>query len=198
MSLPTEESFLKDVATHAITVHQDHGIYRHITFARPGTNCYRFDLVTWPGYLAYSGDMGCYVFSRISDMFAFFRADEGKEGLQINLSYWAEKAEARDRDGIKEYSESQFCENVRRWLVEYGDPSDADKEAAEEEVISAAGDGEHAAYTAVHNFTGPDGYQFTDFFECSSEEYTHRFVWCCYALSWGIKQYDGALLEIKV
>ena len=28
-----------------------------------------FDIVTWPGYLCYSGDMGCFVFTRLPDMF---------------------------------------------------------------------------------------------------------------------------------
>lgn len=194
MSLPTEESFLKDVATHAITVHQDHGIYRHMTFARPGTNFYRFDLVTWPGYLAYSGDMGCYVFSRIRDMFEFFRSD--KEGLRINLGYWGEKVDARDRDGVREYSPEKFIENVNRHLDER-QASERDRRAAKFEILDMAHDGAHSAYSHAMRFKGPDGTKFTDFWEVNSDEYTYRFIWCCYALSWGIKQYDGALLEIK-
>lgn len=190
MSLPTELSFLKDVATHAIHVHQNDGVYRHMTFSRPGTNCYRFDLVTWPGYLAYSGDMGCYVFSRIRDMFEFFRADEGKEGLRINLSYWAEKVEARDRSGVKEYSAERFIENVQRHLDER-EASERDRRAAKFEILDMAHDGAHSAYSHAMRFKGPDGTKFTDFWEVSSDEYTSRFIWCCYALSWGIKQYDA-------
>lgn len=55
-------------------LHED-GIYRHIRFRQPGTMCMHFDLITWPGYLCYTGDMGTYVFTRLADMFEFFRTD---------------------------------------------------------------------------------------------------------------------------
>lgn len=194
---PTEQSFLKDVATHAMIVKKDDGLYRHLTFTRPGTNCYRFDLVTWPGYLAYSGDMGCFVFSRIADMFEFFRPDEGKEGLRINLGYWAEKIEARDRDGVKEYSADRFIEHVQRRLDEL-EASERDRRAAKFEVLDQAHDGSHAAYSAAMSFKGPDGTKFTDFYEYDSTEYTYRFIWCCYALAWGIRQFDASKASTSI
>ena len=91
----TEADFLKDVAAHEMEILRDDGVYRHIRFKKPGTWCMHFDLVTWPGYLAYSGDMGCYVFSRLNDMFEFFRTDREylqRDGRQlcINLCYWSE------------------------------------------------------------------------------------------------------------
>lgn len=50
-------------------------------------------------YLCYTGDMGTYVFQRLTDMFEFFRTDReykkrngGK--LAVNLSYWGEKLQA--------------------------------------------------------------------------------------------------------
>lgn len=189
MREPTEASFLKDTATHVMTIRKEDGLYRHLNFQRPGTNCYRFDLVTWPGYLAYSGDMGCYVFSRIPDMFEFFRSD--KEGLRINLGYRGEKVEARDRDGVREYSAERFIEHVQR-LLNDREASERDRRAAKFEVLDLAHDGQHAAYSAAMNFKGPDGTKFADFWECNSDEYTYRFIWCCYALSWGIRQYDAA------
>lgn len=192
MSRPTEKSFLKDVATHEMIVKKNDGLYRHLTFTKPGTNCNRFDLVTWPGYLAYSGDMGCYVFARIADMFEFFRR-ETDDGLQINLGYWQEKVEARDRDGIKEYSADVFCEHVRRWLDE-AEASAADREAAEDEVLNMADDS-HAAYSAAMSFEGPDGTKFTDFWEVDSTEYTYRFIWCCYAMVWGIAKFDAEAVK---
>jgi hypothetical protein len=45
-------------------------------------------------------------------------------------------------------------------------------------------------------FKGPDGTKFADFWECNSDEYTSRFIWCCYALSWGIKQYDATKVTV--
>ena len=70
-----EAIFLRDVAEHEMIVVRDDGVHRHIRFKKPGTSCMHFDLITWPGYLCYTGDMGTYVFSRLTDMFEFFRTD---------------------------------------------------------------------------------------------------------------------------
>ena len=87
---PTEDSFLKDVAQHEMSVLLDNEIYRHVRFFRPGTNCYSFELITGPGYLLYRGDMGCFEFERMYDMFEFFSSGRGyyaKKGkvIPINL-----------------------------------------------------------------------------------------------------------------
>lgn len=74
----TEETFLADVAAHQIHVLRDDGVHRHIRFKRPGTYCMQFDLITWPGYLCYTGDMGTYVFNRLEDMFEFFRTGRSR------------------------------------------------------------------------------------------------------------------------
>jgi len=50
--------FLKDVASHQMHIIQNDGVNRHIRFSKPGTSCYHFDLITWPGHLCYTGDMG--------------------------------------------------------------------------------------------------------------------------------------------
>lgn len=188
---PTEQSFLKDVAAHEMTVMAENEVHRHVRFRKPGTYNMYFDLITWPGHLAYSGDMGCFVFARLPDMFEFFRGkDEGP--LEINTGYWSEKLEAVNKHGgAREYSPDLFCEHVRRWLDER-EASALDREEAEDEVLSAAHDGMHAAYSAAMGFKGTDGMRFTDFYECNSEEYTYHFVWCCYALAWGIRQFDAA------
>lgn len=51
------ERFLKDVSEHELTVLHEDGLYRHLRFARPNSGQYHFSIVTWPGYLAYTGDM---------------------------------------------------------------------------------------------------------------------------------------------
>ena len=91
---PSQEEFQKDVSQHGVTIIRDDGVNRHIRFKRPGTMCMHFDLITWPGYLCYCGDMGTYVFSRLEDMFEFFRTDR-----DINPGYWAEKLQAVDNHG---------------------------------------------------------------------------------------------------
>ncbi|SQC93443.1 Uncharacterised protein [Cedecea neteri] len=88
--------FLRDVALHTLQIHRDDGLYRHLRFKRPGTNAYYFDIVTWPGYLTITGDMGTWTFSRVSDMFNFFMDSHfgHRASFVINPGYWSEKFEA--------------------------------------------------------------------------------------------------------
>lgn len=216
MRSPTEETFLKDVSKHEMTVLLDNGIYRHVRFSQPRSSNMWFDIVTWPGFLAYSGDMGAFIFSRLPDMFQFFRTDSEKDCLGINLSYWGEKLEAVDRNGrdsgFKVYSadrlREQVDEHVKDWVEEFEGPYDASEEevgiarlsfkaelqeAIEEDVYRYLEDGEHAARTAVRDFSvtvNNEKYEFSDTWEWSCDEYTFRFIWCCYAIAWAIKSYD--------
>jgi len=118
----TEASFLKDVATHEMQLLRDDGVYRHLRFKRPGTVCMYFDLITWPGFLCYTGDMGTFVFTRLRDMFEFFRTDReyaqrrGDRQLFVNHGYWSEKLVAVDsqrRNG----SAMEFSEALLRAYV---------------------------------------------------------------------------------
>lgn len=191
--------FLADVAQHQITiVHDDPAAaLRVIRFARPGSSIMAFTLTTWPGYLAFSGDMGTYVFARLRDMFEFFRPPVPKDGaaraLEINPGYWSEKVEAACRDGVKEFSFDVFRRRVGEWL----DDRDASAEtrAAVDEAL--AGDlsdrGADAASEWACDFRDAAGRRvFQDFWEVDCTEYTFRFIWCCFALVWGIDQYDRA------
>lgn len=202
----TEESFLKDVATHEMIVLRDEGLYRHVRFKRPDTMCMHFDLVTWPGYLAYSGDMGSYVFSRLADMFEFFRRPEHCR-YQIDMRYWAEKVQASDKcDGIEEFSEELFERAVYGDLVEWirenrGRTTKEERrelwDAVVSEVIGADSDSggyrkQVAAHDFYHRVNDRMRFDFSDFGEHSVTDYTQRFAWCCQALAWGIKQYDDA------
>jgi hypothetical protein len=181
---PTQEAFLKDVAQHAMKVIRDDGLYRHIVFAKPGSYCMHFEVVTWPGYLCYVGDMGSFTFARIEDMFAFFR------GNGINPDYWSEKLQATDRDGHKEWSADKFRSVIQYYLDERGEPaSERVRTAVKEQVLSRLDDGEHEAYRAAHYFH-EDGFTFDDLWDHNFKEFTYRFIWCCYALVWGIQQYD--------
>lgn len=95
--------FQKDTADHVLVIAHEDGVYRHLHVRKPGTSCYGFDIVTWPGHLAISGDMGCDVFARTLDMLKFFRPSSGdylanaaerRGELPINPSYWAEKIQS--------------------------------------------------------------------------------------------------------
>ncbi len=126
----TEEQFLKDVANHRMAICQDDGLCRRVKFRREGTSDMAFELVTWPWRLAITGDMGDFTFSRLEDMFAFFRVKpEGELKSRIDTGYWGSKCIAQDRAGGGVEKRSK---------------------------------------------------------------HTPQFLWCCYAIAWGIRQYDAA------
>mgnify|MGYP001078477012 CR=1 FL=1 len=216
----TEDRFLRDVAQHQMTVIRDDGVSRHIRFKKPDSSDMFFDLITWPGHLCYTGDMGTYVFQRLTDMFEFFRTDRaynqsrGRK-LGINLSYWTEKLIAVDgsRHGgkPKAFDEDKFKRVINeyrvQWMRDAKESDSLDKEgrrelweAVEHQVLGALEEGGDRAQYAAYDFHfGPTalskcghGWQFEDLFERDFTEYTHSIVWCCYALAWGIEKYDAA------
>lgn len=204
----TEPRFLEDVKGHKIQVLRDDGANRHIRFSRPDSGSYRFDLITWPWHLCYTGDMGTFVFSRINDMFEFFRCkpDCASNSLCINQSYWAEKALAVDRgEGLREYDEESFRRAVISWWKdvcrEAINDGRMDKEgcaelleALKDEVLCHADNGEIRARDAADGFScvvQGRTFEMLDFCEHDFQEYTGRFTWACYAIAWGIQQYDA-------
>lgn len=216
MSECTQERFLSDVARHEMTIQRDDGVYRHITFQRPGSSSYRFDLVTWPGHLAYSGDMGCYVFSRLEDMFEFFRTDrkhrDPAKGLAINLGYWSQKLISvsgnRHRAEVMEFCEKKFNRIlIREYLIPWirdtryqttGEERRELWDAVISEVIGAPSDDggvrkQCAAHDFRHRVNEDLVFEFHDLFEYNFiTDYDFYFVWCCYALAWGVEKYDEA------
>ncbi len=201
------EQFIKDIDRHEMTVIRDDGVNRHIRFKRQGTMCMHFDLITWPGYLCYTGDMGTYVFQRLHDMFQFFRRDEGERQYRIDYRYWAEKVEASDKgDGLERFSPDKFRANVRDWFEQRTEDAEEWPEEVKEElwqrikdeVLYALDDtGEQGAYAAMRDFDHNKRWFFQDW-ESSSREYTHRFLWCCHALAWAINTYDSVKQSAEV
>ncbi len=112
----SRERFERDTAEHEMAVLHDDGVYRHVRFQQPGTSCYYYDLVTWPGHLAICGDMGDWTFSRIRDMFEFFAGERQAAG--INPSYWSQKlrGDRAGRDISRRYSEDALRAHVIDWF----------------------------------------------------------------------------------
>jgi len=187
---PSEREFLKCVKNHSMTVLRDDGIDRHLRFRAPNTSNQYFDLITWQGSLCFTGDMGTFVFSRIADMFEFFRDKTANGRLRINTGYWSEKLDAADRrtGGYEVFSPDTFRREVKRYARESG-ASRAVQRAIASRVLPAADDGEQFAYAAACGFQ-EDEFSLQDFYEIDCREYTYHFVWCCYAIVWAIKQYD--------
>lgn len=199
MSRPTEQSFLKDVEKHEMQIIRNNDLYRHIRFSQPQSNIQQFDLITWPGYLCYTGDMGCYVFTRVEDMFQFFRRDPRYEGLPISPDYWGQKVAGLDHDGVKQYSVEKFKQMVEENLKEYMaenkltvEQINAVNNAVEDDLLSLEDSGMYGhvkAHEAIRDFEC-EGLNFENAWEWDLTDYTTRFIWCCYAIVWGIKQYD--------
>lgn len=194
MTPTVEQRFLKSVAEHEMTIVSDAGLARHIKFGRPQSSVYQFHITTWPGYLAISGDAGCYVFARLADMFSFFRGDD------INPQYWAEKLQAADRNcGYQEFSEDRFHEAIKSDFEQW-DFEDDDQRARAWAALQESDLSEDSNPESVENAVCiAMGYKcpitkrsFNDFWDHDLRDYTFRFLWCCYAIQWAIKQYDAA------
>jgi hypothetical protein len=187
-----EQRFDGDIKDHALQIIRNDGVYRHLCFRRPGTMCYGFDIITWPGYLCYTGDTGSFVFSRTNDMLSFFR-DTGVGPLQINPQYWSEKLQATDKNGgYKAFSFERFREVVCGIVKNDEDATEELREAVDKLLDDCGAETAEACYQAVAEFEWEGEQYFTDFFENSLDEYTFHYIWCCYAIVWGIRQYDAA------
>lgn len=200
----SEAEFLSDVAAHTMSVVRDDGVYRHLKFQQPKqTWLHRFEIVTWPGTLCFRGDVGTFVFSRLADMFQFFRHATPDGKLYINEDYWAEKLIASDcngrrGEGVMRYDPDAFLAEVKRRYVDHardrmrGMPDERRdlRRALEDEVLSYSEDGETEARRAADAFAR-HGFRLSDFWETNLSEYTVQFVWCLYAISWSIRQYDA-------
>jgi hypothetical protein len=187
-----------------MTVLCENGVHRCIKFAAEGKRSWfnHFTLTTWPWHLAISGDMGTFVFNRLDDMFQFFRGPEDRKGLYINTGYWHEKCEADDRrtNGVEVYDPDRFKAVIGERFNDHEFESNADKRECwnqiKDEVLRA--ENEHEAYDFVSRFKFEgecgDTFEFYDFWESNLKSYTYHYVWCCYAIAWGIRQYDNAKL----
>lgn len=178
------ERFRKDTEKHEMNVRHDDGLYRHLVFKQPGSSFYWYELITWPGHLTIQGDMGCYVFARVDDMFEFF------EGPYINAGYWGEKLQAHS--GYRQYSE-----HITRKLVveDFDDRKDGFDDAhaiwsaIEDEILAEdVVPFEDLVRDALTNFRY-SGFEFFDVWEWDLRDYTVQFLWCCHAIQQGIKQY---------
>lgn len=192
----TEDQFRQDIANHVLTIKHDEGVYRHLTLKQPKSQVFRFDLVTWPGYLTICGDMGEAVFSRVQDMFTFFRSHGAPEDpLEINPDYWAEKRRAAGEgyEYVPDLFREAVNDDVNNWIEAHPGFLDENRlrEEVEADVLWFAEDGEIAARKAADQFCF-GSFLFTDFWEHNFQTHTFRAIWQMYAIQWGIRVYDEA------
>ena len=202
MTTPTLEQFLEDVKNHELTIVKNDGVSRHLKFANPNDCNQSFNITTSPNYLVITGDMGSLVFSRLYDMFNFFRNDD----LKINPDYWAEKIRTTTYEAqIASYSKfdlEQAKKNAQEYLNTYlednDDLSEEDRASLLEDFeleILRSGD-EYEIVEAIRNFNFK-GFEFDEFYWDGCRVYTYSYIWLCYAIVWGIKKFDEVSQEIK-
>jgi len=198
-SYPKEaERFTKDTAEHILMIKHDHEIYRYLLIKKPGTSFYWYEVLSWPGRLVINGDMGSFVFSRLEDMFEFFRS-----GRDINPGYWAEKCVAGQ---TKEFSEEKFKRLVKEHAddVLEGLPEVAREgfvKAVKSELLDDQVYSNNEAHTLVSEFShvymdlehplgAPKTVEFYDTWEWDFSDYTPHFLWCCFGIRRAIEMYD--------
>lgn len=209
----TEEQFLRDVAQHEMSILLDSGVHRHLRFSKPGNSDMYFEIVTYPGYLVYSGDMGSYVFERSRDMFDFFcsnrayRKQRFGSQLSTNPWYWAEKLQAvsatRSSDtGVLEYNDDLARAYIKEQLVRWWRDDLRHDKAARKELREEVDQLLYGLtgclardYDLVNDFSceiDGRGFCFIDVDTDAWREMTTQYLWCCYAIAWGIEQYEKA------
>lgn len=199
------EMYRQDTADHELTVLRDEGIYRHLKM-RSATrgSFYWFEIVTWPGCLTINGDMGTYTFSRVDDMFRFFRADDGR----INPYYWGQKLRGPE-DGsrsVKAFSVDVYREVVRTLrddrLEQIDDPNErsAFMLAVRSQLLGYGPrwqldyedvpDSFEGAYTRLSEFEFR-GHAFYDTWEHQFYGWSVHYLWALHAIVDTIARYDA-------
>lgn len=197
---------------HEMTVLRDDGVYRHIRFAKPGTHIWQFDLVTWPGHIVITGDLEDFHFSRVPDMFEFFRSPSGR----ISPQYWAEKLRGPVRS--KQYSPLRAKQLIFEYFWErrgeFAGQSAALWRAIREQLLAwdvlPHEDAVRAAlrdfeFVAAHRVEPArdfvpqripkrwgEVFTFTDTREWDLGDWDFHFLVSLHAIVWGINRYDDA------
>jgi hypothetical protein len=182
--------FAKETAKHEMTVLHDDGLYRHLRFRAPESSFYWYELVTWPGFLAVGGDVDHYVFSRVEDMFTFFRGSK----YGINPVYWSEKLQD-GRERARRHSEDTFKQIVGDELKRRPVPNlSKEQREARAELLGRMGDGDGQwAETAREMLADAEqAGLFSDTWEWNFTDWDWSFLWCCFAVVEGIAAYDRA------
>lgn len=169
---------------------RDDGLYRHLRFAAFETKHawhWRFDVLTWPGYLALVGDIADgYVFARVEDMLTFFNHP------RINPRYWGEKVVA-SRWPIRKFSEAKFHEAAATYFEldrSWRPPEELGEIKAEwDEHLSYHEIGtEDLAIAAAMSFEHR-GFRLEEFYEHDCKEWDIHFLFACFAAQHAAREY---------
>lgn len=202
-------SFQEETANHRLTVLHEHGLYRHIRMSAPGTRMWSWDIVTWPGHLATSGDIADglnltefvtsadgLTFSREPDMIGFFGKPRGMRPYyadgapSLDFRYWAEKLQGDQRQTAKAYVHENFVQFVTDTLIERlvdGSDETMTHERVDELIDEVKQIDEYEA--AARDWLNDHGDEFPDSWENDFKDYTFHFQVACYAINAAVQAY---------
>lgn len=185
-----------------MTILKEDGVYRHLQFRKPGSSFYHFELITFPGYLVITGDMGSYTFSRVHDMFEFFSSNG-----YINSGYWAEKVVSGSTGGrgeVQHHDEEAFKSWVVNDFWETSRNMDFDETCEwwnelRNTVLSPWGEmdttDENECINALLNMEDAPDHHYDYVYENPWRLYDWHFEMCLAGILTGIRTYNGTKTE---
>lgn len=185
-----EKNFLRDVQDHTLEV-VEKGLLRYLKFRnKNGSSKHHFNITTWPGYLAISGDMGHFVFRKEPDMFKFFR------GKIDSVGYITEKLIAEDLNRARVFSQEVLINSLKEIARQYHQYYDAKEvRELEEDLLDRIGESEteEEAVDALiqYEYEIGDGSEHVNFEATDLPTYTdysHQYLTCLVAIAWGYLQ----------
>lgn len=200
------KSFKKQTRDWTYVVTQDNGVNRRIVHSKLGS-FYRYEVVTWPGKLHIGGEIpgpdSEYTFTRLADMFEFFRPRGEITPSKVNLHYWSEKLSNRGRPDAKEYTKAALDRQVREHVSDLREGF-YDRETAEAMVAKVWElYRNHHSMGALYEREGAAEFLrdleyaevASDTWEWDLTDYKPSFVYSCVAIVFAIQEWDRRVSE---
>lgn len=175
MTFDVADNFKANTADHQLEIIRDEAPYRHLRCRKPGTGIWGWDIITWPGYLAITGDIGTFTFCRETDMIRDFFSGP------VNVGYWLEKCKSWDRSSSPAGDLSM--DSIREHLASRGVLDKADMIAIEDAVNTNDSTG------LLHELMRA----YPDAWDWDVREPDSQAVRCLYAISWTRNAYLKAV-----
>lgn len=178
------ENAAKAFADHVVAVELEHGLHRHYRCGKPDSGVYAFHIVTFPGRLIVSGDIGDMAWTRCDDMLNWAMGAVHSTGYFAEKVWHSFKVKQFDGDMAREAIEQEYKDRAED--VE----GEEEKEALEEvrdEILMAIEDGAENRFYAAYADSDWYGGEFP-----SVDNYTAEFLWCREAVAWFLKWYKTA------
>lgn len=181
--------FVEETTEHELHILQDSGLYTHLRVQAPGTRMWSWDITTWPGYLATSGDIADgYMFTREPDMIGFFCTTQNyyADGApDIDFHYWAQKLAGGRTHEAREYSEDVFRAHMRDALSENDELDETQRAEIYDDACSYGGSDHEAHEWLADN----EEYAGGNTWEWDLRDWDVHFLYACYAINAAVQLY---------